>query len=81
MTLVDSQEHGVLRFVRKMRWGAGGGEEMNLLTTETEVLSLASNRPAGGCGRDAGRIVNINYAYCTSGGLAEGRRGFLKWRI
>jgi len=77
MTLVDSQEHGVLRFV------AGDAalaraviKKLNLPTNETDVLLMdLSNRPgaladvAGTLGRNH---ININYAYCT-GGAPGGR--------
>ena len=72
VTLVDSQEHGVLRFV------AEDVEEtrqviarLNLPTTETEVLCLElPNRP--GALADVATLlgqnhININYAYVTSG--------------
>src|ERR1700756_2812067 len=72
LTLVDSQEHGVLRLVaanpdiaRRVL------TKLNLPMTETDVLCLdLSNRP-GALADVAGILgehhVNINYAYCTSG--------------
>jgi len=72
MTLVDSQEHGVLRFVTD-----DGGtvrqvlRALNLPTTETEVLCVElPNRPgslAGVASLLGKNHININYAYVTSG--------------
>jgi hypothetical protein len=72
MTLVDSQEHGVLRLVAedpdRVRQVL---QKLNLPLTETEVLSLdLSNRP--GALADIAALlgknhININYAYVTSG--------------
>src|SRR6059058_636434 len=72
MTLVDSQEHGVLRLVSDdppaARQVLG---KLNLPMTETEVLCLdLSNRP--GALADVATLlgehhININYAYCTGG--------------
>lgn len=72
LTLVDSQEHGVLRIVdenpdetREVL------KKLNLPMTETEVLCMElSNRP--GALADVAQLlgenhININYAYCTSG--------------
>ena len=72
MTLVDSQEHGVLRFVAEDAVLARKTLLLlNLPTTETEVLRMElSNRP-GALSIVAGLLgenhININYAYCTSG--------------
>ena len=72
MTLVDSQEHGVLRFVAEDSLAARKTLMLlNLPTTETEVLRMElSNRP-GALSDVAGLLganhININYAYCTSG--------------
>jgi hypothetical protein len=83
MTLVDSQEHGVLRLVaansdqaRKVL------TKLNLPLTETDVLSLdLSNRP-GALADIAGVLgenhVNINYAYCTSGAPGGRTTGIFK---
>lgn len=83
MTLVDSQEHGVLRFV------AGDVEKartvvkkLNLPMTETEVLVMElSNRP-GALADIAGVLgenhININYAYCTSGAPGGHTTGIFK---
>lgn len=72
LTLVDSQEHGVLRLV------ADNADEarqvltkLNLPMTETQVLCMElPNRP--GALADVAQLlgeshININYAYCTSG--------------
>lgn len=83
MTLVDSQEHGVLRFV------AGNADaacqvlsRLNLPTTETEVLCMElSNRP-GALADVAGLLgqhhININYAYVTSGAPGGKTTGVFK---
>ena len=83
MTLVDSQEHGVLRFV--VEDAAKAREvvkKLNLPSTETEVLSMElSNRP-GALADVAGLLgenhVNINYAYCTSGAPGGRTTGIFK---
>jgi hypothetical protein len=83
MTLVDSQEHGVLRIV------AANAEtsrkvlaKLNLPMTETDVLCLdLSNRP-GALADIAGLLgenhININYAYCTSGAPGGRTTGIFK---
>ena len=83
MTLVDSQEHGVLRVVADDAGAARGVlAGLNLPMTETEVLCLdLSNRP--GALADAARVlgenhVNINYAYCTSGAPGGRTTGIFK---
>ena len=83
MTLVDSQEHGVLRVVTDdaaaTRQVLG---RLNLPMTETEVLCLdLSNRP--GALADVATLlgqshVNINYAYCTSGAPGGRTTGIFK---
>ena len=83
MTLVDSQEHGVLRVVTDdaaaTRQVLG---RLNLPMTETEVLCLElSNRP--GALADVATLlgqnhVNINYAYCTSGAPGGRTTGIFK---
>jgi len=72
MTLVDSQEHGVLRVVAVDPAATRAVlAKLNLPMTETDVLCLAlSNRP--GALSDIATLlgqnhININYAYCTSG--------------
>ena len=83
MTLVDSQEHGVLRFVAEDPLKAREVvKKLNLPTTETEVLSMElSNRP-GALADVAGLLgenhVNINYAYCTSGAPGGRTTGIFK---
>ncbi|HEX2972820.1 MAG TPA: ACT domain-containing protein [Tepidisphaeraceae bacterium] len=83
MTLVDSQEHGVLRFVTDD--GDAIREvlkKLNLPMTETEVLCLElSNRPgslAGVAGLLGKNHININYAYCTSGAPGGHTTGIFK---
>jgi hypothetical protein len=72
MTLVDSQEHGVLRFVAEDTGAARATlGHLNLPTTETEVLRMELNNRPGALADVAGLLgenhININYAYCTSG--------------
>jgi hypothetical protein len=72
LTLVDSQEHGVLRLVANPAEAARQTlRQLNLPVTETPVLRMElPNRP-GALADIAGKLgeahVNINYAYCTSG--------------
>jgi hypothetical protein len=83
MTLVDSQEHGVLRFVAEDPVAARAVlKALNLPMTETEVLCMdMSNRP-GALADVAGRLgqnhVNINYAYVTSGARGGRTTGIFK---
>jgi hypothetical protein len=83
LTLVDAQEHGVLRFV------AGNPDEarivlgkLNLPMTETEVIVLdLSNHP--GALADVATLlgqnhININYAYATSGAPGGRTSGVFK---
>jgi len=72
MTLVDSQEHGVLRLVAEA--GAKMGSilrSLNIPVTETDVLCVEmANHPgalADICTRLAQEHVNINYAYLSTG--------------
>jgi hypothetical protein len=83
MTLVDSQEHGVLRVVADNAASARAVlSKLNLPMTETEVLCLdLSNRP--GALADVATVlgenhVNINYAYCTSGAPGGRTTGIFK---
>jgi hypothetical protein len=83
MTLVDSQEHGVLRMVvedePEARKVLG---KLNLPMTETEVVCIdLSNRP--GALADVAQLlgenhININYAYCTSGAPGGRTTGVFK---
>jgi hypothetical protein len=83
MTLVDSQEHGVLRVVTDDAASTRAVlTKLNLPMTETEVLCLdLSNRP-GALGDIATVLgenhVNINYAYCTSGAPGGRTTGIFK---
>ncbi len=83
MTLVDSQEHGVLRIVAANPDSARKVlSKLNLPMTETDVLCLdMSNRP-GALADIAGLLganhVNINYAYCTSGAPGGRTTGIFK---
>jgi hypothetical protein len=83
LTLVDSQEHGVLRFVAENPEAARAVlRKLNLPMTETDVLSMElSNRP-GALADVAGLLgtnhININYAYCTSGAPGGRTTGVFK---
>ena len=83
MTLVDSQEHGVLRLVAEDAKAARQVlAQLNLPMTETEVLRLElSNRP-GALADVASQLgqnhININYAYCTSGAPGGRTTGIFK---
>jgi hypothetical protein len=83
MTLVDSQEHGVLRFVDEdPAMTREVLKKLNLPTTETEVLCMElSNRP-GALADIAGLLgtnhININYAYVTSGAPGGHTTGIFK---
>lgn len=83
MTLVDSQEHGVLRMVAENAADARGVlAKLNLPMTETEVLCLdLPNRP--GALADVATLlgtnhININYAYVTSGAPGGRTTGVFK---
>ncbi len=83
MTLVDSQEHGVLRFVTDAAEVAREVlRKLNLPTTETDVLIVElSNRP-GALGDVATLFgenhININYAYVTGGAPGGHTTGVFK---
>jgi hypothetical protein len=74
VTLVDSQEHGVLRVVAEEEGKARGViDGLKLPVTETDVLCVGLENRAGALAGVAGLLggnhVNVNYAYCTSGGV------------
>jgi hypothetical protein len=83
MTLVDSQEHGVLRMVAENATQAREVlTKLNLPMTETEVLCVdLPNRP--GALADVATMlgkehININYAYVTSGAPGGRTTGVFK---
>jgi len=83
MTLVDSQEHGVLRLVADEPAHAQAAlGPLSLPMTQTQVLCLElSNRPgalADVAGLLAQNHININYAYCTSGAAGGHTTGIFK---
>jgi hypothetical protein len=83
MTLVDSQEHGVLRLVLENLTEARKVlASLNLPMTETEVLCLDLPNRAGALADVATLLgenhVNINYAYCTSGAAGGRTTGIFK---
>jgi hypothetical protein len=83
MTLVDSQEHGVLRLVaedaKQTKTVLG---KLNLPMTETEVLCLDLPNQSGALAEVATLLgknhLNINYAYCTSGAPGGRTTGVFK---
>jgi hypothetical protein len=83
MTLVDSQEHGVLRLVSERPNEARAVlGKLNLPMTETEVLCLDLSNNPGALADVAGLLgqnhININYAYCTSGAPGGRTTGVFK---
>ena len=83
MTLVDSQEHGVLRVVVDDPAQARAVlANLNLPMTETEVLCLDLSNKPGALADVATRLgdahININYAYCTSGAPGGRTTGIFK---
>ncbi len=83
LTLVDSQEHGVLRMVPEEGAKAATTlRALNIPITETEVLSVEmANHPgslADVCNRLAQEHININYAYCTTGSKGGKTIGIFK---
>ena len=83
MTLVDSQEHGVLRIVASSSQHAHNVlAALNLPLTQTEVLCVElPNRP-GALAEIANLLgtqhININYAYVTSGAPGGKTTGIFK---
>ncbi len=83
MTMMDSSEHGVLRLVAADTDKARAAlKELNLPTTETDVLVVEmANKPgalADVCGRLAEAHINISYAYCTTGARGGKTNGVFK---
>lgn len=83
VTLVDSQEHGVLRLVaEKPEQAREVLKKLNLPMTETDVLCVdLPNRP--GALADVATLlgtnhININYAYVTSGAPGGRTTGVFK---
>jgi hypothetical protein len=83
MTMVDSTEHGVMRFVcvdpDKARTVLA---RLNMPVSETDVLCVTlSNRP-GALAEIAEKLakchINITYAYCTAGAVGGKTTGVLK---
>lgn len=83
LTVVDSQEHGVIRIVTEnidmLREVLKG---LNLHVTETEVLLADLSNKPGALAQVVGLLaeakVNINYAYVTSGAPGGRTNGILK---
>jgi hypothetical protein len=72
VAMMDSMEHGVLRFTVDEPAGARGAlQRLNIPFTEAEVLEVTlPNRPgavADVCERLAGAHISVGYLYCTSG--------------
>lgn len=74
VTMVDSQEHGVLRLVAEEVPAARKViSTLGLPVSETDVLCVELENKPGALATVAARLgenhVNVNYAYCTSGGV------------
>jgi hypothetical protein len=83
MTLMDSQEHGVLRIVAEdPEAGRRVLGKLNLPMTETDVLCVDLPNQAGALADVATLLgqnhININYAYCTSGAPGGRTTGVFK---
>jgi hypothetical protein len=83
MTLVDSQEHGVLRLVgEEPKIARAVLAKLNLPMTETEVLCVDLPNQTGALAEVATVLgknhININYAYCTSGAPGGRTTGVFK---
>lgn len=83
VTLVDSQEHGVLRMVPEDEARARAVlTKLNYPMTETDVLCLELSNHPGALADVANLLgqnhVNINYAYCTSGAPGGHTTGVFK---
>ena len=83
MTLVDSQEHGVLRLVgEEPKIARAVLSKLNLPMTETEVLCVDLPNQTGALAEVATLLgknhININYAYCTSGAPGGRTTGVFK---
>ncbi len=83
ITMMDSVEHGVLRFIfdntekaRKML------QTLNMPFNETEVLSITLTNRSGALAAVAESLarahINITYAYCTAGAKGGKTTGVLK---
>jgi hypothetical protein len=84
MTMMDAQEHGVLRLIASDPDKAGPVlRRMNVPLTETEVLAVPmANRPgavADVLERLSANHVHINYVYCTTG--ARGGKTFGVFKV
>lgn len=83
LTLMDSVEHGVFRFVTTDAERTRGVlKALNIPMTETEVLSVEMpNRPgimAELCARLNSQHISIRYAYVTSGAVGGRTMGIFK---
>ena len=83
VTLVDSQEHGVLRLVPENATGARSVlQRLNLPMTETDVLCVDLPNHPGALADVATMLgsahININYAYVTSGAPGGRTTGVFK---
>lgn len=83
LTIVDSQEHGVVRVVAEEHDAIRTiVANLNLHVTDTDVLRVdLSNKPgalAQVVGLLASAKININYAYVTSGAPGGRTTGILK---
>jgi hypothetical protein len=84
LTMMDAQEHGVLRLiVSDPEKAAPVLRSLNIPTTETEVLAVPmANRPgavADVLEKLSANHVHISYAYCTTG--APGGKTFGVFKV
>ena len=83
MTMMDAQEHGVLRLIASAPDKAGPVlRHLNIPMAETEVLAVPmSNRPgavANVLERLSAHHIHISYVYCTSGARGGKAVGIFK---
>jgi hypothetical protein len=83
LTLVDSQEHGVMRIVAEDPVATRDVlRKLNLPMTETDVLRLELNNRPGALADVANLLgknhININYAYVSSGAPGGHTSGIFK---
>jgi hypothetical protein len=73
LSVMDRTEHSVLRFVAEQSDGCGKAlQGLNVQFAQAEVLEVDLRNQPGAlahvCETLAGEHVNIDYAYCSSGG-------------
>jgi len=83
LTVMDSHEHSVLRFVTNdLQKSMQVLKGLNIPITESEVLMVELRNQPGAlahvCELLAGEHINIDYAYCSSGGRNGKTMGIFK---